>query len=305
MNSKVIAVVVTYNRLELLKRVIEAIFNQTHKVEKLIVVNNGSTDGTFDYLNSINSNELILVVNQDNVGGSGGFYRGIQEAKNYECDWIWCMDDDVFPREDCLWTMLELGNTDSKIGIITAKRIMNGHFFSSECRKLNLSNPFKKLHGPALTEDDINSGEPLEMETMAFEGPLIRKEVVNAIGLPNKDLFILYDDTDYGYRCIEAGYKMLLNPKAVIDKYYFTQSCSVKEFRLRNKWKLWYDIRNTAYFCHKYGKNKMFRAIGGFPLKVLLCVLLNAPFGNYYKYGDFCRLFLMNSRGRKEILGKI
>lgn len=305
MNNNVIAVIVTYNRLELLKRVIDSLCNQTKTLEKIIIVNNGSTDGTSDYLSSFIYNELFLIVCQENVGGSGGFYRGIQEAMKFDCDWIWCMDDDVFPRKDCLQIMCSLGNLDPNIGIITAKRIMNGSFFSSECRKLNLTNPFRRLHGPALTDDEIKDGKPIEMETMAFEGPLIRKQLVDIIGLPNKDLFILYDDTDYGYRCISAGYKLLLNPLAIIDKHYFVQSCSEEEFRQRNKWKLWYDIRNTSYFCHKYGKNRLFKSIGGFPCKILFSMIMKAPFGNFYRLSDIGKLFNMDILGRKEILGKL
>ena len=55
----------------------------------------------------------------------------------------------------------------------------------------------------------------------AFEGPFIRREVVEKIGLPNKDLFIFCDDTDYCLRTIRAGYKILYIPDALMDKEKF------------------------------------------------------------------------------------
>ena len=93
---KVIAVVVTYNRLELLKRNISCL-RRNRPLDTILVVNNGSTDGTAQWLATQSG---LHVINQENVGGSGGFYTGIREAFLQEADWIWCMDDDVFPRPD-------------------------------------------------------------------------------------------------------------------------------------------------------------------------------------------------------------
>lgn len=74
---KVTAVVVTYNRVNLLQRVVKALESQTIGLYKILVVNNGSTDGTKEWLDSQTN---LTVIHQDNVGGSGGFYRGINEA---------------------------------------------------------------------------------------------------------------------------------------------------------------------------------------------------------------------------------
>ena len=93
---KVTAVVVTYNRVNLLQRVVKALESQTIELYKIFVVNNGSTDGTKEWLDSQTN---LTVIHQDNVGGSGGFYRGIKEASKEETDWIWCMDDDQSSRQ--------------------------------------------------------------------------------------------------------------------------------------------------------------------------------------------------------------
>lgn len=97
---KIIAVVVTYNRLELLKRSMDCL-RQNKPLSAIIVVNNGSTDGTREWLDK---QDDLTVIHQSNVGGSGGFYTGIEAAYAKNADWIWCMDDDVFPRADCLET---------------------------------------------------------------------------------------------------------------------------------------------------------------------------------------------------------
>lgn len=203
--DKIVAVVVTYNRLECLKKVIASLVDQTTKIEKIIVVNNGSTDGTCEYLESRNE---LLVINQENIGGSGGFWRGVKEARRYSPDWIWCMDDDVYPRKDCLENLLKANN--KHVGILCPRRIQNGKIFYSECKKMNLSNPFRKLHLKELSDKDVCQNNPVSIEGMVFEGPLIKREVVDTIGLPQKDLFIFYDDTDYSYRAVLSGFRVCM-----------------------------------------------------------------------------------------------
>lgn len=185
---KITAVVVTFNRLNCLKKVVESLKDQTYPLLQIVIVNNGSTDGTQEWLD-IQSN--LHIIHQKNTGGAGGFYRGIQEALNFDNDWIWCMDDDVYPRTDCLEKLLTFSKME-KVGILCPQRIQNDKIFISEFKSLNLSNPFRKLHQQALSLDDLRSGNPVEIEGMVFEGPLLKREVVNKIGLPTKELFILF-----------------------------------------------------------------------------------------------------------------
>ena len=229
------AVVVTYNRLELLKRVITALKSQTVPVDKIIVVNNGATDGTKEWLDS---QEFLITIHQENVGGAGGFYRGIKEAMTTETDWIWCMDDDVFPTSKCLEKLINHYTSEDRTGILCPKRLMDGRLFISETRKQNLSNPFKYIYEDCLKEELLNNNETVEIEGMAFEGPLIRREVVESIGLPNKDLFILYDDTEYSYRAILAGYKVKVVSSAVMEKYNHQSTLTKRDNLVKNKWKL-------------------------------------------------------------------
>lgn len=298
------AVVVTYNRLELLKRVITALKSQTVPVDKIIVINNGATDGTKEWLDSQDS---LVAIHQDNVGGAGGFYRGIKEALTTKADWIWCMDDDVFPTSQCLEQLILHYTAEDKTGILCPKRLMDGKAFISETRKQNLSNPLKYIFDDSLEAEMLNNNETVEIEGMAFEGPLIRREVVENIGLPNKDLFILYDDTDYSYRAILAGYKVRVVSSAIMEKYCHHNTLSKKDTIIRNKWKLKYHFRNTAYFCHKYGKNLFFRYFGTLPFVIDLYGAITYNFfkGHKYSFSDYFMILKMIRRGIKGKLGKM
>ena len=220
-------------------------------------------------------------------------------------DWIWCMDDDVYPRADCLEKLLAEDKPD--IGILCPKRIQNNDVFINESKKLNLSNPFFKLHRSQLKYEDIISGHPIEIQGMVFEGPLIKRKVVEQIGLPNKDLFIFYDDTDYSYRCFLAGYKVVYIPDAILDKEFFDLSVSKEELLRKIRWRNWYNIRNKAYFCKHYAKNRFFKMFAGVDLllKMLIVVSVNRLMNRKYERGDLTRVIKMFRDGRMAHLGEI
>lgn len=304
MNDRIVSVVVTFNRMTLLKRVVGCLRNQSYPLTAMIVVDNGSTDGTHEWLDSQTD---LTVVHQENVGGSGGFYRGIKEASMLDCEWVWCMDDDVFPTSNCLETLLAWKEKIDHAGILCPRRVMGGKTFVGEAIKLNLSNPFADMHSNMLGEADIESHPYVCIEGMSFEGPLIRKETIQKIGLPNKDLFILYDDTDYSYRAVLAGYKVAVIKDAVLDKYDFQSASNYRENKMRNKWKLFYHIRNTAYFGHRYGKNPFVRRFAALPflLHMYGAITFNFIRGHKYKASDYGLLAKAMSNGVQEKLGKV
>lgn len=292
------AVVVTFNRLTLLKRTIQSL-KEVPQLSAIIVVNNGSTDGTGEWLQTQTG---LTVINQENTGGSGGFHTGMRYAFTQGYEWIWCMDDDVYPAPDCLEKLLLEAHPGT--GILCPRRIQEGKVFVNECRKVNLSNPFTSLHQEKLTAD---TEAPTEIMGMVFEGPLIRREVVEKIGYPNKELFIFYDDTDYSYRAVLAGYKVVYVPDALLRKELFFTHDTWKEKQKKKKWKRMYQIRNSAYFNHHYGKNflvrygRAFSGVAGYILLALCC----SPFTDAYCLGDIKRFWKAYTDGIHEQLGKM
>lgn len=299
--KNITAVVVTYNRKKLLIRCIEHLRQQTIELNSIIVVNNGSTDGTEQWLDEQTD---LDVIHQENVGGSGGFYRGIQHAYEKDYDWIWCMDDDVYPEPDCLENLLN--NEQNGVGILCPLRKQDGKLFLSEIKKFNLSNPFKSLHNDIVTVKDINSNDVIDIEGFAFEGPLIRKDVVGKIGLPNKDLFLLYDDSDYCYRAVLAGYKVELVTKAILNKELFFANENIVEKRKKGKWKLYYHIRNSIYFNRKYGRNWFVRNLRSFGVLIEYesYILKNIFINNKYEWNDILVFFRAYNDGINGHLGK-
>ena len=148
---------------------------------------------------------------------------------------------------------------------------------------------------------------PVEIAGTAFEGPFIHRDVVNRIGLPNKDFFIFCDDTDYCLRTIQAGFRILYVPEALMDKQRFFSQDSWSERNHKKKWKRFYQVRNSTYMNHRYGKNWGVRYLRGFigVLGYLFIVLFTAPFSRGYTWGDIPRLWRAYFDGISEQLGKM
>ncbi|MGH3706150.1 MAG: glycosyltransferase, partial [Agromyces sp.] len=106
-SPRVVAVVVAYNRRDLLVEVLEALAVQRHPLARVVVVDNASTDDSADVARA--AGDLVdLVSLPRNTGGAGGFAAGMAVALDrHEPDWLWLMDDDTVPTPDALAALLE------------------------------------------------------------------------------------------------------------------------------------------------------------------------------------------------------
>src|SRR5215207_4094848 len=108
MTEQVAAVVVTYNRVDKLGRVIDSILAQSRPVDRLVIVDNASTDSTPELLAGYSGNPKVEVVRLDkNTGGAGGFATGMERAYERGADWVWIMDDGCYTEDLALAKLLE------------------------------------------------------------------------------------------------------------------------------------------------------------------------------------------------------
>lgn len=253
----VVAVVVTYNRLALLQKNIDCL-RANDAVNKILVVDNGSNDGTQEWLDAQHD---LCVIHQENVGGSGGFYTGMQQAYEMGAEWIWCMDDDVFPRPDCMKQLLCVQAQYSDALLLAPRRWMAGEVYSNDIIGFNFTRAFKSFYVQKHVTRNVT--EPTYIDSTAFEGLCVHRSVVETVGLPNKNLFIFCDDTDYCLRAYLAGYKLLYVPTAAMDKHQFFVTDTRLERQRKKLWKRYYQIRNSTYMSHHYGRTWMVRNVRG------------------------------------------
>ena len=106
MKNDILSVVVTYNRLELLKENIQGLLNQTNNNFDILIIDNKSTDGTDKYLEQIKSDRISYIITDKNIGGAGGFNLGLRYAIENNYSYAWVMDDDTIPEENSLEKLL-------------------------------------------------------------------------------------------------------------------------------------------------------------------------------------------------------
>lgn len=245
--NTIAAVVVTYNRLQLLKDCIESLRQQTRKLDVIMVINNSSTDGTGEWLNDQND---LQIIHQDNGGGAAGFYRGMKEAYEKGFDWIWVMDDDVEPGPTCLVEMLssnEAHNNEYDV-LQPSRRYTDENLNWQYGGKFNFSNPFKDEAIHHISDAEFGERRILRFVSFPFEGPMFSRRVIEKVGFADKRFFICYDDTDYAIRVDRAGFKAGLVRDAFLIKKI--KPCTTG---LSVDWKLYYKVRNQIILDRKYG----------------------------------------------------
>lgn len=249
-HDTVIAITVTYNRTKTLQKTLESLKVQTYPLEKIIVVDNNSRDEEKKILKElINKDSRINVIwLEDNLGGAGGFEKGMQETiVKYNADWYWIMDDDAYPRKDSLEKLLEKKENLKNIGALcpVAFGIDNQKYQLYHHKRVS-KYLMKEL--PVTIEYD-NLQTITQLDANAFVGPLFSKKAVEKLGIPNGNLFIYGDDTEYTYR-ISREFGVFLIKDAIIDHQDPPNITS--EVNPITWWKEYYEIRNKFLFISKY-----------------------------------------------------
>lgn len=195
-------VLVTYNRKELLLKCINSLFAQSFINYTIIVVDNASTDNTFDYISRKNKfiNNLKWVRLEKNIGGAGGFYEGVKYVLDQGAEYIWMMDDDGYPSEDCLEKLYN-NLLQKKLDAISPLQInINDHNQLAFPVWVNK----KQVRGHI---DQIPKDTFIEKEANLFNGLLMHRSVVEKVGLPRKEFFIRGDEVEYTKRFLKNNIK--------------------------------------------------------------------------------------------------
>ncbi|MBL9085034.1 MAG: glycosyltransferase family 2 protein [Planctomycetales bacterium] len=183
------AVVVTYNRLSLLQECIDALRKQTRVPDEIIVVDNGSTDGTHDWLSK---QPDIFVVRQQNSGSSGGQATGVIESYRRNHDWFWLMDDDTIPQPDALKRMCDTPQFRDKSAGFLASIVV---WTDGRCQPL--SAPLTPAHtwiSKTATDHCIGA------ESSTFVSVMVNRLAIARVGVPFRGFFLLWDDIEFTTR---------------------------------------------------------------------------------------------------------
>jgi rhamnopyranosyl-N-acetylglucosaminyl-diphospho-decaprenol beta-1,3/1,4-galactofuranosyltransferase len=191
----IVAVVVTFNRLALLQRLV-ARLRETAGLAEILVVDNASTDGTGEWLR--HQSEVTAMTLDANRGGAGGFHAGLEAALDRGADLVWLMDDDGVPEPDCLKRLLD-HDYDFWGPAVLAEQDP-----SRLCFPIRLPGRAAVVHRMAEVELAARDGVIADV-VIPFNGVLVTRELVQRIGTPREEFFIWGDDVEYLWRARKAG----------------------------------------------------------------------------------------------------
>ncbi len=251
---EVTAVVVTYNRLELLKECISSLQQQEAENFNILVVDNKSTDGTREYLNTLSDTDVQLLFLEENMGGAGGFYYGIQKALEDGADAVWIMDDDTIPQKDALKKLLE------------ADRLLH-HDYGY------LASDVRWIDGKAC---EMNRVHVIKKDTAAYDridiasfvSLLIPAERIQQVGLPIKEYFIWGDDKEYTLRISDRWPCYFVPQSRVVHKMKTNVGSNICTDEITRVQRYFYAYRNDYATAKKRGIKSLALYNAGFYLNM-------------------------------------
>lgn len=248
--SNVVCVVVTYNRLPLLKECVESLKQQSYPLSRIIIVDNHSTDGTADYLSQLSDDPIFHIVTMEkNVGGAGGFSRGIKEAALAHADWIWLMDDDTTPLDNALEQMMPYTRAQN-IGFVCSKVLWT----DGSLHQMNIVHTdIDQSNRQTIIDQIPESNQNFYLTNgCSFVSILINGEIPWKLGLPYKEFFIWNDDVEYTDRITSNGYYGIYAVDSIaIHKTEANYESSLYTIPASAAWKLFYGVRNDCFLRRK------------------------------------------------------
>lgn len=282
-DESICVLVVTYNRSKTLMKTLQGVMKQSKKVEGIFIFNNHGNDNTEEklkesgfvkkneeispnklYSTSLEETCIYYYYNDNNLGGAGGFAKGIGMVSDLDYNYLWIMDDDVLPEHDCLETIRnEMINNNTLVGIPNRTDdnfvdkacididFSDYHKFWTEMRKSKIEGPFNK--------------DAIIVNDMPFEGPVIDMKLVRKVGIPDSGFFIEYDDSDYAQR-LQKYSKIVFATRACLHRQLAKKTNAMNKIKRPYNWRNYYKIRNNIVFDRRYGENYKVKYLSPFIL---------------------------------------
>ncbi|NLC27623.1 MAG: glycosyltransferase family 2 protein, partial [Campylobacteraceae bacterium] len=247
-------VICNFNKVDYLKGCLETLYksNFENLIYDVIVVDNASTDGSPDFIKE-NYPHIVLLQNETNTGGSGGFDRGIRYAIQEEYNYVVLLDNDILLEKNTILNLFKYIKENPKAGVVGSKictmdnpDILQemGSFIDYE-NKFNVYTPLKSH------KDDSLLPEVVECDYVPACCMITTKEVLEKVGSFNTEHFIYWDDMDWCTRVKRENYEIYaINSSRVFHKMGAANHT--------NTFGLYYFERNRIMFFLKYIEDDKF-----------------------------------------------
>jgi len=267
MLQSVTAIVVTHNRPVLLRAALDALKSQTMSLHAIVVVDNASDPETVLLLQG--ETNLVVLRMEYNLGGSGGFAAGVEQALSMSGEWIWLVDDDAILHRAALENLLcDQNNIDYNAAdlAVLCPAVEEGGELALMHRRYFDPNTLRESVVPR----HKYSEKVVEIDAASFVGFLVKADAIRHVGLPDARFFLGYDDIELSLRLKQSGYRLFLLPASRVDHRHASGA------RLRHGpfgIKHYYNLRNRFIVYRKFGHARAWRWLSPFTQGLMLLLI--------------------------------
>jgi len=205
-------IILNFNGCSVLRSCLEGMRRQKYSNFEVIVVDNGSVDDSVEVVQKEFS-WVTLVVNEKNLGYAEGNNRGLRVAKG---EYVVFLNNDAYPKDDWLSSLVKTAKSDSKIGIVGSK-VFRGKTNLLESAGGWIEYPLGDAPPRAYLKFD--NGKYDKKEEVAYVSGaalLVKKDLTDKLGCFDPMYFCYHEETDLCWRARLAGYVVLYDPNAVV-----------------------------------------------------------------------------------------
>lgn len=245
-------IIVTYNRLDILKKNLDHIKSQSLKPNHIVIVNNGSEDETIDFLQKATQFDSIHL--KENLGFGAGLAEGIDYALlKWRSDFFWLMDDDSFPNPLVLSTLVNTAQDINLNGILglTGFKIKRG-----------IPRPIYQIDKPILAD------------FVLVDNAFVSQDAFLNAGNFRKDFFMMCEDYEFCFRLKKHGFSVcvLKTDVATVDRLHLGSQMNTFSliwrgyYHSRNLFLILKDdftLLNFLYYFHRQAKYLIHSALFG------------------------------------------
>ena len=265
---KVSVIILSYNTKSLLEECLRAVYNSKNidKEElEVIVVDNNSSDDSCEMV-SKKFAQARLIKNKENIGYSAGNNAGIKIATG---SYILLLNSDAVVEKDTLKTMLDFMDQNQLLGVSTCRvELPNGELdwachrgFPTPWNAFTYFAGFERLFPKSRVFSGYHQSwkdlkKPHEVDVISGAFFLIRREIINKVGLLDERFFMYGEDIDLCYRIRQAGYRIMFNPsvKVLHHKKQSGRNKDDEEIRKQSE-RFFFETMELFYrkhYVHKY-----------------------------------------------------
>lgn len=236
-------VICNYNKCDYVLGCIQSVLESKTNDYDLYVVDNASTDDSAEKIQELYGDRLNLIVNEENLGGSGGFNTGIRKVVSAGYKYVWCLDNDVLVDEEALTYLVKFLDEHEETGMVGSKvyHMENPDYV----QQFGITIDFNELCVEAKYLNEFEDGtmpEVVYSDAVAACSVLVRTSLIKEIGPMPEANFLYWDDTEWGYRCNRAGYKVASYGKSKVLHAMGAKKESVNTFPVYYAWRNWINF---------------------------------------------------------------